>query len=807
MKHSSHSSSFALALLLGSLTLVGCGGSLNFPDSVASSQAAGPPINGSVYGGHAPIVGSHVYLLQPSTSAYGGVATSLLGNNGATSANGYTLTPNVNDPNVPTTTPVPEYVTTDSSGDFSLTGAYTCTVDQPVYIYAYGGNIGNTTTTTTTPVTVNGLTALGSQITGAYIYTFYFTKPVATPLVAGDTVTLSNLQGGGGATDWQKLDTSYVGSPANSPPFETVLSATPTSFKIADPRNLGVSGPMISGTVKYTYTATTIHPPTQNTSIVQLATLGNCPTSGNFSTTGNGALSFVYMNEVSTVAAAYTFQPFTLAANNDAWDIGTRGTTQSLLGIANAANTAAQLYDIQGNGQTSTSNDGEGHLANATTPVGNGTVPQATIDTLANIVAACVDSTPPTGGGASAACTTLFNIATDNGNTIAAGDIPPVDTATAAINIARYPAGNHSDGTGGVDATYARDLFAIPGTIVPYVPDLAAAPNDFTISISYTGGGIGHTGGQSPHAVAVDGSGNIYTLNYTLSQLSIFSPLGVPLSATGFTGNGLNGPASVAIDSTSANVWVPDYSTGYLSRFTTAGAAAGTFSVGETKLQDAEIDGSGNIWVTANTANALVKLNNSGTVLTTITTGLIYPFSLVIEAGPAGNVWVADETQADASAYTNAGLVYGSSPFTAGGIDDPTGNAVDASGNIWFGNHNGTVTAFTSAGVALTGSPFATGSTNHSDGIAIDGLGNVWVSNSSGETVYKLTNAGAEITGPTGYTAKPATEADGIAIDGSGNVWYDSYNAAVLYELVGAASPVVTPLSYAVENSELGTQP
>ena len=182
MKHSFHfrSSLSVLSLLIGTLTLVGCGGALNIPDSVASSNAAGPPVVGSVYGGHAPITGAHVYLLQPSVTAYGGLATSILGNNGATSAAGYAITADVNDPNVPVGS---KYETTDSSGGFNFTGAYTCQVGQPVYIYAYGGNIGATTSTSTVTETIN-ISAASETNTGGrnptYTYTFTFTA-VGTP--------------------------------------------------------------------------------------------------------------------------------------------------------------------------------------------------------------------------------------------------------------------------------------------------------------------------------------------------------------------------------------------------------------------------------------------------------------------------------------------------------------------------------------------------------------------------------------------------------------------------------------------------
>jgi sugar lactone lactonase YvrE len=672
------------SLLLASAALTGCGGgTASFPDAVVSASADGPPLSGSVYGGHAPLQGAHVYLLQPGITGYGSAAASILGNNGATSVGQYAITADTSDPNVPVGA---KYETTDSNGGFNFTGAYKCTVGQPVYIYSFGGNIGST-------------------------------------------------------------------------------------------------------------------PATLNTSIVQLATLGNCPSSGNFSTPGNGALSFVYLNEVSTVAAAYTFQPFTLSTNNDAWHIGSSGTTQALLGIANAANTAAQLYSIQGNGPTSTTADGEGHIANATTPNGNGTVPQATVNTLANILAACVDSTT-----ASSQCTAIFNVATDNGETTGT---KPIDTATAAINIARYPAGNS---TGSVNATFASALFAVPSGTVPYTPALAAAPNDWTLSIVYTGGGIGETPGQSPHDVAVDASGNIYTTSFSGNKLAIFSPLGVPASPSGF-GTALDGPDSVAIDSTSSFVWLVNYSGKSVSRFTTAGGGEMEFSVGQAVVQDAEFDGSGNVWVTSDIGSALTKLNSAGTVQTTITANMVSPIGLAIQPGAAGSIWVADEEENDASAVTNAGVALSGSPFSgnssnhATDVDAPNGVAIDSTGHVWLTNGNGTVSALTSTGGDVTGSPFSTGSTNYSDGIAIDGSNNIWVTNSLSNTVFVLNDAGAEITPKTGFLSKPVTKPDGIAIDPSGNVWYDSANAGVLYELVGAASPTVTPLSYAVANSKLGAKP
>ena len=804
-----------ISFLLASVALIGCGGATNFPDSVASSAAAGPPISATVYGGHAPIVGAHVYLLQPSTTAYGGVATSLLGNNGAISDSSgvYTLTANINDPHVPTTSPVPEYETTDSNGNVNLTGAYKCTVGQPVYMYAFGGNVGPTSTSSITTFTISQIVVSGATTGTGGTATYTVTISTAATLTVGQSVTVARL------TNKRNERFDDING------AQTVTAAAPNSTTFSfvasdDNGNVGNGdGTYTSddfgknGTV--TATTSTTNPAEQNTSVVQLATLGNCPGSGNF-TTGAGALSNVFMNEVSTVATAYTFQPFTLATNNDAWHIGTSGSTQAQLGIANAADTAAQLYNIQGGGPASTTADGDGHLANTTTPNGNGTVPQAEIDTLADIIASCVDSTPVSVNTPSSQCSAIFSIATDNGET---GGTQPTDTGTAVINIARYPDGNHSAGNGKVDTTYASDLFDIPSGTVPYTPELTAAPNDWTLSISYTGGGIGATAGQDPHDVAVDASGNIYTTNFTGNALVIFSPLGVPASTGGF-GTALDGPGSVAIDSTSSNVWLVNFNNKNVSRFTLAnnsGTETATgeteFATGETGLQDAELDGSGNVWVTSDNASALIELNSSGTVQNTITNNIVTPFGVAIQPGMAGNIWVADQGENDASAVTSTGGTVAGSPFNGDAhgrnadIEEPIGAAIDSAGNIWFANHNGSVSALTSTGGNFPGSPFSTGDTNYNDSLAIDGSNNIWVTNPLNRTVYVLNDTGDEITPAAGYVANPTTDPDGIAIDPSGNVWYDSFTAGVLYELVGAASPTVTPLSLAVSSNKLGAKP
>ena len=96
----------ALGASLLFATLTGCSGLGPIPDTVvptAASQAGG--FQGSVFGGHAPIVGAHVYVLQAGTSGYASAPTSEL-----TTGDG--------------TDTIGTYVLTNALGAFNITGDY-----------------------------------------------------------------------------------------------------------------------------------------------------------------------------------------------------------------------------------------------------------------------------------------------------------------------------------------------------------------------------------------------------------------------------------------------------------------------------------------------------------------------------------------------------------------------------------------------------------------------------------------------------------------------------------------------------------
>ena len=113
--------------LLITLALTGCG----IGPVAAPVAEAGPTIHGTVHGGQQAIVGQTVYLLAANTTGYPTASTNasvsvLTSGSGQNSAGASVL-------------PSAYYVTTDTNGDFTLTGNYTCTQGQQLYLYAVGG--------------------------------------------------------------------------------------------------------------------------------------------------------------------------------------------------------------------------------------------------------------------------------------------------------------------------------------------------------------------------------------------------------------------------------------------------------------------------------------------------------------------------------------------------------------------------------------------------------------------------------------------------------------------------------------------
>jgi len=953
---------FALAGLTGSLLLSGCAIDGSFPDTptVATGNVTGTPlgtIKGNDYGGHAPIVGAHVFVLQPTQNGYGSKVTSLLTSNSANS--GY---PTALDSITGSPTNGMYYVTTDAYSNFQLSGDYTCTAGLPVYLYASGGN-----PQTLVPVSVTGATGT-TDSNGNLLITFSTTGTQL--LYQGESITFGAFA---------PSNTAYQGFAGGTYTVSPINLAT-NQFAV----ELGSTAPgttvgQASFTATVTQAVTTINP-----AIVNMAMLGVCPGStvaitgasssqsngnllvtftnsgtnglvageqvtfgniaspynafsgttqtvssvnlsssqfsvllgagGNLSTvsfsstaypiTGNfSSLKFVYMNEVSTAAMATAMAPFTTVSSsqNDALHIGT--STTNVIGLENAANNAAELYDIQGS-QVGSGGDGDTHIAYATTPGiiffgkttagsavitsvsstagmkvgytvtgpylpsgetitaisgntitlstgtgvtasnstqmsaggGFGTVPQTLLNTLGNILANCVDSANTynaawfTSGTASTQCTTLFNNATSDGTTTGT---KPNDTATAAINIARYPGGTSSN------TSYVANIYNGVSGNKPFVPNLSSAPHDYAVGITYATPG----GNQSISDTEVDGYGDIWTVGTGSNAVYELLPTGVWNTYTPPTGSTVSNGflAGVAIAPDSSAVYAPA-GAGML-KFT-PGTFTGTLvtASNNTNAAGVAMDGAGsNLYVAAPNATTeslsqLTKESVAGVAaggnFPVSGNACLYQIQYVI-LDTSNNIWTNNEYQNNnhVCRYNSAGTLQYSLNLPGYNFPLSYGGAVDANGNFWFSEKdnsavykisgtatgtyapaNGAYTAGNPNGcIAGSGCTQATGGTiNTPFAAAVDGANNVWITNSgtSPASVTEINGSTAVAITPTflsgtGYGVNYLS----LQVDQSGSLWGTSYTTNSMVQYIGVATPAAMPLSYARANSKLGAKP
>ena len=509
---------------------------------------------------------------------------------------------------------------------------------------------------------------------------------------------------------------------------------------------------------------------TNNADLAMMTALGSC---GNLS-----ASTFVSINELTTVASVYALSQFMAAGGGS--NLGTDTTLSvvggNLQGLANAFSTVNNLVDTASGGAPGPS-----------LPSG-AAAPSSELNTLADILSICINS-----NGSSGECDALFMAAKPSAGSA------PTNTIDAVLDIARNPGNN-------VDTLYNL----LTGT-PPFQPSLSSTPNDWTVDINYTGGGL-----SFPFDVAIDDSGNVWTGNLGNASLSKFSPAGTVLSpSTGFTGGGLGGsPFTIAIDGT-GNVFTANEGLNSLSKFSNSGVAL-TPSGGYIDSQlsaptGIALDLSYNVWVINFAGVSVVEYSNNfmpSTPLAVFTAGIDGPGRIALD--PNTNIWIPNGGGTVSLQEFNAHgmLVSGLSGYTGGGLSNPLFLAIDASGNVWATNPpNSILSEFSKSGSPISGpSGYTGGGLSAGRYLVIDGASNIWVANENG-SVSELANDGTPISPSTGYTGGGLSSSAGIAIDGSGNVWVANEGTSTLTEIVGAAAPAVTPLSTALRANLLGQRP
>ena len=531
---------------------------------------------------------------------------------------------------------------------------------------------------------------------------------------------------------------------------------------------------------KFTVTYT---PPSSASAVVYVVALGGDAGSGTNSAIGlmgiaglaNALPATVKVNELTTVAGEWALAQFADATGQT---MGASATNAG--GIANAANQAqANLADIGSGGPAAfwaTYNAKEATCTGGSPPVNCDGLER--MDSLANILSACVESSGP----ASSACSTLLD---DTGS------------GSTTLEAAHYMATNLTANIG--------DLFALQIESPPFTPALSSAPDGWEIALNLAPSGAKF---NSPSGVAMDAAGNAWVTNNGANSVTALTSSGALdgyFNNTNTSGAKLNNPLGVAIDE-SGNVWVANNGGGSVTALASNGSLIGNYNNTNTtgaKLNNPlgiAIDAGGDAWVANNGGNSVTELTSGGALAgnfnNTNTSGAKFnsPYGLTID--DAGNVWVTNNGSSSVTALTSAGALagqYTNANTSGAGFNGVQSLAIDAGGNVWIPNFNGdSVTALTSGG-ALVDNYDPTGANfNDPDGVAIDSAGNVWMVNSAGASLTELTSSGDLA----GYFTPPGAAfsvPNGVAIDAAGDVWITNGGSNSVAEFIGAAGAVLTP--------------
>jgi hypothetical protein len=508
-----------------------------------------------------------------------------------------------------------------------------------------------------------------------------------------------------------------------------------------------------------------------NTAADLLAVVGDCASATPSAAFPN--VTFVTINEVSTVAAAYALAGFTTNPTHIGAPSAVSGRSLSATSIANAFKTALNIVD-QATGQAATTTTATGS---------SGTVPAALINSLADILGNCVNSTGPSATG----CSTLF------ANTASTAGTKPTDTAQAAINIAQNP---------------GQNVAALLGTIPsapPFTHTLASA-TDFSLAITYSGLNV-------PFGVALDGVGNAYVTNSgttgtNANSVTEISPVGVTTNFS--TGGNFAAPLGVAVDDSNVAWVINSQAVGgsyYLSSI--SGSTVTSFTSTDLNAPHAVSVGiGGGIWIANTGANNVVEYATGspgsfsviataptpeGIAADTQTTSTTSPTNLeqVTSFKTTGTriTQIAGDTPTAASSAVDADLTTPKGVAVAQGFDVWVVNSVAGAGSVV-----GVTPGVQTVAEVLTSSDF-----DDPQFIVFDGSNNGWVSNLSNGAITWWDRAFASTATFTNYTAGGTISSpEGIAVDLSGNVWVANSGNNTVSEIVGLGVPVVTPLQAAL---------
>jgi hypothetical protein len=540
------------------------------------------------------------------------------------------------------------------------------------------------------------------------------------------------------------------------------------------------------------------------------------------------ASNFVYMSEVTTVATMVAAQQFFNPlpdANSNIDTLRADSTGEERLIILNLTNTVALLANAatgQAVSSTTIAAASNGNIAPTVTLTA--TPETAKINTLANIISACINGAT----AATPACGTLFSSAAPPpANVTNLNPGSPFPAATDTLQALFFIFTNPANG----NLTNIGNIFGLaPAVGAPYEPALAVQPTDWTVGVSYASTSTCGTGGSfifSPTDINIDGQDNVWFNNAQAGgNLSSISFTGAPFHCVNFDA-GLTSSGGT-VDS-SANVWSAGGTTMY--RYNPATHTSLAFPVAVAPLA-ITADGVGNVYFTAvaGSTGSLYQLPAAATATSAVAPVQI---STTVGAGPLrlmpdfkaaatlGNIWVSSGSTfiSQVAPSTAVGNLHGfvTTAFPTSG--NSYGLSVGRSGIFTSALDTGAITQLFNNGTTYPdagGFPFpaASAGINAPKGLSVDGRANAWIPNSGAPSLSEITefgtNEASPLTPSTGFqkgvTFLNASQA--VAVDQAGNVWVagGSVNTFVT-EIIGAAVPLYQPYAIGLANGRFQTIP
>jgi len=326
-------------------------------------------------------------------------------------------------------------------------------------------------------------------------------------------------------------------------------------------------------------------------------------------------------------------------------------------------------------------------------------------------------------------------------------------------------------------------IFAVDFRLPPYrsygVRVEKYSPEGEFISQWGADGGSGDGQLQLPYGIAVDAKGDIYIADGANHRVQKFDSSGKFLTKWGAWGWGdglFNRPTGIAIDE-SGNVWVVDDFV--VQKFTPDGEFLAKWETTKNGRSRIALDSQSNVYVTCEGANAVMKFDKTGKVLSEWnSTGdedvrFSEPGSIVMH--PTGHIVVADTRRNRIQRLTSEGRfvsIGGYAPYYL-----ISGLATDSSGNLyvaWRGSDE--IQKYDPKGRLIC----RWGSNGSDEGqfrdpvaISVGPSGNVYVADAGNNRVQKFASDGM-------FLAKWGTEGTGdgqfhklffVAADSLGNVW------------------------------------